>query len=994
MATPPVDYATLAKKFGGTTVKKGSVDYAALAKKFGGTTTPAKTAAPAVADFTANPKGEGTYTMMGKDKKSLGIPYSQVRAAHQAGYRMTDPGTIKKYLADTAADPNAGRGENLPPGVRVAGRNTSGKAIYAPVEAAGPQGGALGRFVSSAGNAIGGAVSGIYHGVVEGPQNPEEAATKEKVGKAGLVAKRMLYDPYEQEVQAGGRELTAAEKAKTPHQMAAHGMKAAGHTIAAALPGVGPWAAQVGAQVGTQIGTGDIAGAAGTAAGNVAVYEAPKIAKGVAGAGVEGVRGVGNMLTDTGPRGLKEMAKQTVEANKTAAEKVAADNKAAADKHLLETKKALHKTKGSALIHDEEVKRAKAAADDANAKLKQAHAEKVKTIEAANDAKKAEYEAAKSKAAEVKKAAEQLETRRGQLARQVQEQSARLLDRIRRIKADWKDDSQYIRNENARVKKARAAGEEAEYQPHGKLDVAYDQIRKATAGKTVAPKLLADAVTKAEGKLKGSSESIKIFRDILSKAEDADENPDVIKTRTEGDVPKGHPLYQILLDMQREEKGGETAPPADFSQLRGYYSELGEKLAGGNLPGDVYQALRSLQDDIGGMAQKMANESGVGTKFSQTQGLYRQYMETFREAAGPNHSGSPIAQALDAADPAYAIKPLMAEETAQRVRNMLTTFDPPTEGQGGAGKLFDSFRQTTREFEGLGKPINVPEAPKPPKLEEPPVAPQPVQPKEVAPSISVTPPDRPLEIKAEPKTLSAEDIVANRKANIAKLDKELRTQGVRRTINSLYYTAPAAVMAKILGKTGYALVELALSPVILVGSHVLANLLEREGVVNWLSKVTERDLSMVHDHMPPEMQAAFAKNLGALAKTATKKGLTVSKGLKAFLGGNAVASGQNLQQLREKAQKLQQQQEAATSAKEDVQETADQLQEVADQLQQETMTPETQQSVQQLQQYAQQLQNGSIQPTADALQQMQQYAEQAQQAAEDAQEQQDTQNEY
>ena len=122
--------------------------------------------------------------------------------------------------------------------------------------------------------------------------------------------------------------------------------------------------------------------------------------------------------------------------------------------------------------------------------------------------------------------------------------------------------------------------------------------------------------------------------------------------------------------------------------------------------------------------------------------------------------------------------------------------------------------------------------------------------------------------------------------------------------------------------------------------------------------------------LPPEMQAVFTKNLDSLAKTATQKGLTVSKGLTAFIAGNAVANNQNLQQLRQKAQQMQQQQEAATSAKEDVQETADQLQEAADQLQQGTMTPETQQSVQQLQQYAQQLQDGSIQPTAEALQQM------------------------
>src|SRR5208337_1206174 len=42
----------------------------------------------AVQDFTANPKGEGTYQMAGPDGKAVGIPYSQVGAASQAKYKM------------------------------------------------------------------------------------------------------------------------------------------------------------------------------------------------------------------------------------------------------------------------------------------------------------------------------------------------------------------------------------------------------------------------------------------------------------------------------------------------------------------------------------------------------------------------------------------------------------------------------------------------------------------------------------------------------------------------------------------------------------------------------------------------------------------------------------------------------------------------------------------------------------------------------------------
>jgi hypothetical protein len=49
-----------------------------------------------------------------------------------------------------------------------------------------------------------------------------------------------------------------------------------GHGVAAVLPGIGPWAAQVAETEGKQLGSGDYAGAAGTLAGNALLYAAPK----------------------------------------------------------------------------------------------------------------------------------------------------------------------------------------------------------------------------------------------------------------------------------------------------------------------------------------------------------------------------------------------------------------------------------------------------------------------------------------------------------------------------------------------------------------------------------------------------------------------------------------------------------------------------------------------------------------------------------------------
>ena len=42
--------------------------------------------------------------------------------------------------------------------------------------------------------------------------------------------------------------------------------------------------------------------------------------------------------------------------------------------------------------------------------------------------------------------------------------------------------------------------------------------------------------------------------------------------------------------------------------------------------------------------------------------------------------------------------------------------------------------------------------------------------------------------------------------------KSLREQGVQHTINALFYTTPGAILAKLLGRPGYAAMEIAMAP--------------------------------------------------------------------------------------------------------------------------------------------------------------------------------------
>jgi hypothetical protein len=886
---------------------------------------------------------EGLYQMRDRNGKVTQVPYSKVRAASQAGLQMFAPADIRKYVADAKADPNLqSMGGN---GVTVTGLNSAGQPIVAPQDPNAQEGNAFERFATAGGEVVGGALSGLYHAAVDRPRDASEEAVEDVVGasdpvgvRAALIGKRMLVDPALQQVRAAANELqqanaiSPASSFSPKPEAAAHREMALGHILAAALPGVGPWAAQTGEELGQQIGTGNYAGALGTAAGTAALYEAPEALKTAAKRVPRTARSTMEALTNTGPRELKEMAQETVKANTVAAEEAARENQANTEKYQQDKTEAEQQTREREDLRAARVRKADAEAADAHAKklaevaehnrlVADTHAHDTQTIQAENDAKKAQYEAQKAKAEQIQQEAAQTETSRGQLARQVQELSTRLVDRIKRVQAEWKDNAAYRRGEEARVAQAQAAGDTtAEYQPRGKLDRAYDEIRKATANETVPAESLTDAVQTAEKKIKGSAENIKIFKDILSKAPEAEPEELPFTTSTGGTtmIPKGHNLYAVLAQQLTE-----PGKPLKFGDLQGYYSELGDKLAGGDLPDDVYHALRSLQSDIGEMMQDMANDSGVGSKLRQTQKLYRQYMETFKESAGPNHSGSPIAKALQAADPAYAIEPLLEEKTAQRVRNMLTKFDPPDAGVGGAGKLYDNFWDANRKLDALGKPVDVPEAPVEPSYRQPPTAPSPDHPipkyrtrkapeppRPAAERVPEPPrakhPEEPEEVIPERKTIGPEDYRARQAENTEAAAKGLRSLGVRRALNSLFYTTPTAVFSVLLGHPGYSIAELAMTPTILAGSHMLADALEKPEVVNWISQVTPQ-VADAYDKLPPEEKAVFTQNLRQMVELAQKKGMAVSPVLKAMALGTAASQnqtgGKTVKELRDEAEK-------------------------------------------------------------------------------------------
>lgn len=354
----------------------------------------------------------------------------------------------------------------------------------------------------------------------------------------------------------------------------------------------------------------------------------------------------------------------------------------------------------------------------------------------------------------------------------------------------------------------------------------YDAVRAATAGETVPSSSLADAVKQAETNIKGSTENLKIFRDILSKHPESD--PDFVQYQG-AEIPKGHPLYDVLTQ-------GEESPAASFSDLQGYYSELGNKLAQGNLPSDVYLATKSLQNSIGDLMQNMAESKGVGADLTDARSFYRDYMNSFRD------SKSPLSKAMKATEAGQAIKQFQGKD--QSGVQTLARYNPDLAKRAN----------TIRGYQAEAKSIPSREVtPKP----EPTLAP------------------KPAPVQPEVKTISPEDIrqaktnvLLNTKRTGGLAGSSLHGAGVWHLVQSAVHGSPEGVLGG---------AALAATP------YAMAKLFKMPAVVRILSEPTPADIATI----PPELRA----NMPQIVKAAQAQGIKVHPAL-LTMGGSAARPAQ------------------------------------------------------------------------------------------------------
>src|SRR5579863_2488855 len=163
-----------------------------------------------------------------------------------------------------------------------------------------------------------------------------------------------------------------------------------------------------------------------------------------------------------------------------------------------------------------------------------------------------------------------------------------------------------------------------------------------------------EAVVDAETNiLQGSPENIATFRNILREGVDPTLEKatvfkrtggaleDILKSKNLTEEGRARLLKQLGDEAQFEDRGG-SGPAAKqnvqipFEDARGYYTELGEKIAKArSLPGDVRRALKFVQDAADTKSIKPSIPKGQLSIYNALKSDWAQYMGDFYDSDGP-----------------------------------------------------------------------------------------------------------------------------------------------------------------------------------------------------------------------------------------------------------------------------------------------------------------------------------------------------------------------
>lgn len=192
--------------------------------------------------------------------------------------------------------------------------------------------------------------------------------------------------------------------------------------------------------------------------------------------------------------------------------------------------------------------------------------------------------------------------------------------------------------------------------------------------------------------------------------------------------------FDSLMSWMQREGGGvidEAAGqkpaalrPITWNEARTHYTALGERLSGGDLPGNVYQAIKEVRNALDKELNNGAMRAGVQDVYSSLKNDWAQFESDWRDTSSvTTKGGSPLARARMAPN-AQTLTPQLTGKTGDLVLQRLAKY----KDAGASMPLAEGVRRLTRQSEELPR-VSVPKEPgklnlpKEPNLGEPPTEP-------------------------------------------------------------------------------------------------------------------------------------------------------------------------------------------------------------------------------------------------------------------------------
>lgn len=220
------------------------------------------------------------------------------------------------------------------------------------------------------------------------------------------------------------------------------------------------------------------------------------------------------------------------------------------------------------------------------------------------------------------------------------------------------------------------------------LDDRWESMRNDMKGTVVSnPADIYNGVREAETEhLRGAPQSLQQFRNLVRELgiEDFVENEDGTLSAAQSD----------------------TAKPLDWETARVHYTAIGDRLAQGGLPGNVYQALKKVNGLLDSKLKDAAGGAGREQEYTALKNDWSDYMKDWKDTSAVSKGGSPLARVLQTPDAGYARVHL----TGPAADRLLMTMEK-YRGQGAQPELVGKVRNLHAASK-LPRPKRVP-VPKP-----------------------------------------------------------------------------------------------------------------------------------------------------------------------------------------------------------------------------------------------------------------------------------------